>query len=456
MKTFWTQMLGIGLIFILASVLSFFISDLKSFTQWGIYLLIGIPICVLIAYGTAQGIEKKNKEKEIWYEQLLDKIPLPLSVTDMNMNWTFINKPVEDFLKINRKEIVGKPCHNWGAAICKTEKCGIHRLRKNNGVTFFSQMGGNFRVDTHYLYTSKNIQIGHIEVVQDITSLYQLSQSVKEINQIGEQLNLSFKEIAKSAEVLASGASEQAASLQEIVTRISELSEQTQKTAVNSDQASTKANHSTQIADQGDNQVHQLVQAIQEVNTSFNEIKDINKMIDDIADQTNLLALNAAIEAARAGDAGRGFAVVADEVRKLAEKSATAVKETTSKIDLNVKNIDKITSLVKLVANNLSEIKTSNLQAAEMIDQISIAGKEQSAGLEQISRSIEQIDQAVQSSAASTEQVASTTQEITQSIENLIQRMNIIKITGMEELEDRIDSSGNTNQHPKKGLAVRK
>jgi methyl-accepting chemotaxis protein len=68
-------------------------------------------------------------DKTFWYEQILDSIPFPLSVTDMNMNWTFINKPVEDMLKVKRKDILGKQCSNWGAAICKTKNCGIECLR---------------------------------------------------------------------------------------------------------------------------------------------------------------------------------------------------------------------------------------------------------------------------------------------------------------------------------------
>ncbi|MTJ81864.1 MAG: histidine kinase [Telmatospirillum sp.] len=62
-------------------------------------------------------------------------------------------------------------------------------------------------------------------------------------------------------------------------------------------------------------------------------LRDVLKIIDNIAGQTNLLALNATIEAARAGEAGRGFAVVAQEVKKLANDTKISLSRTQSSIN---------------------------------------------------------------------------------------------------------------------------
>ncbi len=119
-------------------------------------------------------------EKIFWYESMLDAIPFPISVTDNEMNWTFINKPVEDMLSIKRKDVLGRHCSNWNANICRTENCGIARLRKGQLMTTFQQMGRDFRVDTAYIRNTRGQQVGHIEVVQDITAMSRVTQYQKE------------------------------------------------------------------------------------------------------------------------------------------------------------------------------------------------------------------------------------------------------------------------------------
>ena len=133
--------------------------------------------------------------KIYWYEQMLDSIPFPISVTDMNMNWTFFNKAAENVTGKTRKEMTGKQCSNWGADICNSDRCGIALLKKGKLSSFFKQPGMDmdFQVDTAYLLDEAGNQIGHIEIVQDITKAQKISEYNKlEVERLATNLlNLS-------------------------------------------------------------------------------------------------------------------------------------------------------------------------------------------------------------------------------------------------------------------------
>ncbi len=128
--------------------------------------------------------------KVVWYEALLDAVPLPLSVTDMDMNWTFINKAVEDFIGMKRADVLGIQCSNWSADICNTEMCGIARLRAGDLQTMFAQSGRNFQVDTSYIMDANGEKIGHIEIVQDVTARSRVNGYLNtEVNKLSTALD---------------------------------------------------------------------------------------------------------------------------------------------------------------------------------------------------------------------------------------------------------------------------
>jgi methyl-accepting chemotaxis protein len=110
--------------------------------------------------------------------------------------------------------------------------------------------------------------------------------------------------------------------------------------------------------------------AIQAIEKSSDDVREIIDTISDIASQTHLLAFNAAIEAARAGEHGYGFSVVANEVRKLAEKSALAAREIAKLINETVSRVGEGSRLSGEVEAAFERIVQSVAKTTESVGRI--------------------------------------------------------------------------------------
>jgi len=220
------------------------------------------------------------------------------------------------------------------------------------------------------------------------------------------------EEIARGNDTLSRSTESQAASLEETASSMEQMTATVKITADNAAMASSLAAAARQQAEAGGNVVTAAVGAMGQISSSSKKIADIIGVIDAIAFQTNLLALNAAVEAARAGDQGRGFAVVASEVRSLAGRSATAAKEIKSLIQDSVGKVQDGTKLVDESGRTLAGIVTAIKKVNDIVAEIAVSTREQSAGIVQVNKAVMQMDEATQQNAALVEQTAAASQSI--------------------------------------------
>jgi len=124
-------------------------------------------------------IHKENEKSRAmahWYNSILNAIPLPISVTDADSKWMFINTAVEKILGTTLEEAIGKPCSSWGSAVCNTQDCGIACVKRGVTQTYFTDGDLSFQVDTAILKDLNDNTMGYIEIAQDVTNLKLLAK----------------------------------------------------------------------------------------------------------------------------------------------------------------------------------------------------------------------------------------------------------------------------------------
>ena len=253
----------------------------------------------------------------------------------------------------------------------------------------------------------------------DSSLLYAMSSMRASLANIVGQVRVATDTIASASDQIVAGnldlsarTEQQASSLEETAASMEELTSTVKQNSASARQANQLALTASGIAEKGGSVVGQVVQTMGSINASARKIVDIIGVIDGIAFQTNILALNAAVEAARAGEQGRGFAVVASEVRNLAQRSAAAAKEIKVLIGDSVNQVEAGSMLVSQAGATMEEVVVSVRRVTEIMSEITLAGQEQSAGIEQVNQAIAQMDSVTQQNAALVEEATAASQSM--------------------------------------------
>lgn len=283
----------------------------------------------------------------------------------------------------------------------------------------------------------------------------QLSSAIESLVNQSQKISNSSTKLNTTSQELAHSTTQQASALQETAAAVDEITAMVKKTADNSDQLDKSSQSSNTAARRGSDSVVEMMKAIAaiaESNTrTLNQIEDGNskigeivkviseignktRVINDIVFQTKLLSFNASVEAARAGEHGKGFAVVAEEVGNLAQMSGNAAREISEMLNSGIQKAETIVqesrrridtlmqeskskldlgeSVAKQCKGSLDEIVRQSEGVSALISEITTAIREQSLGIQEISKALGLLDSATHKNSITSQETSSTSEKM--------------------------------------------
>lgn len=269
----------------------------------------------------------------------------------------------------------------------------------------YSMSQGDLTVEVKQEFTGEFVRIKEAllcileRLNSDLTSISLASGQVAEV----------ADQVANGAQVVSGGAQEQSQAVEQLNLLTQELVEKARSNTQRAVQVQDLAAQAGASLMANGDQMAEMVEAMESISESNEEIIGMVHTIGDLAKQTNILALNASIEAARAGEAGKGFAIVAEEVKDLASKSTGAAQQITKLVEKASLSIQKGVSLAGETKDSIGESAKGANMVVGIVGKIVSDSKEQSEAAAQVMEDAEKISAVVQqTSAASQEEVASS------------------------------------------------
>jgi methyl-accepting chemotaxis protein len=259
-------------------------------------------------------------------------------------------------------------------------------------------------------------------------ALVALNDTISTATQQVQQVAITVEQMSQSSQSLATNSQIQSSSVDEVSASAEQTNVQVKANAAAADTAAKLVGGAAAVTEEGTRKISEMVQAMDGIKASSQDIAKIIKVIDEIAFQTNLLALNAAVEAARAGQHGRGFAVVAQEVRNLAGRSAKAARETSdliedasTRVQSGVRIADETRQAFTRIAGDIEQVQT-------LVREIATASEEQARGVTQINVAIGEVAKTALVTSQQADELASSATQMSSATDAMRRDFNRYKL----------------------------
>jgi methyl-accepting chemotaxis protein len=314
-----------------------------------------------------------------------------------------------------------------------------------------------------------NTMEGIVTQYSDLTSaLNQFTSSIGEVDNSTERLTVSIGDISISIEEIVGSIKEVTNSLGELSKYIEESSSSIHEIRSSTKEISEYSINNSKLAEivvnesldglksaditiEGIGKIKQttdeIVNSINMLLKSSNQIAEVLDSINQIADKTNLLALNAAIIANQAGEHGKGFVVVAQEINELAERTRIStteidriVKSINSEMqkaklaaDSGIKSVEEGISLTRVTHKKLSVINESTKNTHSVTMSIEKMIREQTMTMNTIAEAQEMISKVSKQILTAMNDQVSGTSQINHTVEGIKDLTNKLHIATSEQ-----------------------
>ncbi len=278
----------------------------------------------------------------------------------------------------------------------------------------------------------KNDYVGEFQKIK--TALLNISSSMNDvmegINTSSDRVSAGASELASASQMIAESSELQAASVEQLAATTNTVADHVEESHRDAEASAEETEKVTAMIEQNQEKMTMMMEAMNEIRQTSQQVVGIIQTIEEIADQTNLLSLNASIEAARAGEAGKGFAVVADEIGKLALESSKAANSTRNLIEISMEEISKGNTIATDAMNSLKESVSAVDHVNEMIKKTASNSAIQAENMEQLRVGIDEIARGIQDNSAASQETSATSEELaTQAalLNKMVQKFELIR-----------------------------
>lgn len=364
-----------------------------------------------------------------------DSIMMGIALTAAMLVFAFLiivgfSSKIRKSLKIvtNRIELLEKGDLKTPADIIQTkDETQVLSVALNNTISgingYISQLSkvlssiseGNFDVSIEEEFQGDFIQIKDV-LEKIIESLNTMLRSVQDSS---AEVLTTAKTVSESAAMVHNGSTEQSNSLIALTEETKAIEENIRDVNDNTIRAGELMQKAKESLSVGDENMKNLLSAMENINENAIEINKVNKLLEDIAQQTNILALNASVEASRAGEMGKGFAVVASEVRNLAAQSTESAHHATEVISNSQYAIQNGVQYAKQAAESFEDIEAISNEISDITKCLGEAVAVQKDSLENMTEQIGQINDFAQKNLDASFESATASQKLNRQAEEL-------------------------------------